>query len=534
MYDVLIAGWGPTGMTAACLLSRAGHKVAVFERHRGLYPLPRVGGVHDDILRVFQDIGIIDQVLPAAHVLTTYDMVHGDEVIFASPLSARAAHGWPQLVSVFQPYFERDLDNAARAFGADIHQGQRIVGISQAPDHVEITLEDVDSGARSTARGRYLIGCDGGNSFVREALAIESDNLGFDQDWLVVDGELKRQRESWPDLRQLCDPEQPGMAMRMGKYHRRWAFMIYPDESLADAIEPSAVWRRLDRPQGATPDEVTLIRHASYRFSAQLARQWRVGRVFLAGDAAHQMPPYLGQGMCSGIRDAQNLALKLDLVLSEHATDAFLDTYTLERSANCRTAIEESVRVGRSVIERAPDKVRARDLALKAAQAQSTQQLVGYRPPGLTEGFIARSSSNICKRAGDVFMQGRVAVNDREGLFDDLVGRGFLILARHGDPARALPEHLRAFWASLGGRFVTFGEMAAGSADIHFHDIDGWYGKLLDEAGGDVIVKRSDYHIFGIYGAVSDLPVAITDLQGQLLAQHAPALETPASRIGAA
>lgn len=518
MYDVVIVGWGPTGMTAACLLGRAGYRVGVFERYPAIYRLPRVGGVHDDVLRIFQEIGISEEVLPAAHVLTSYDMVHGGEIVFASPLSAEAAHGWPQQVSLFQPYFEGALDAVAKRSGTvGVHQGQRVIALSQTPDHVEITVEDVASGKRRTEQGRYLIGCDGGNGFVRGALGIDSEHFGFEQDWLVVDAALKRPRPGWPELRQFCDPDQPGMAMRMGKHHRRWAFMIFPGESLEDAVRPEAVWRRLDRPEGATAAEVTLIRHASYRFTAQLARRWRVGRVFLAGDAAHQMPPYLGQGLCSGIRDAQNLALKLGLALNGCAAEDFLDVYALERKPNCRSAIEESIRVGRAVIERDPEKVRRRDLALKTAQAQSTQQLVGYRTPGLTNGFIARKSAG--RGAGAIFIQGRVAVGGRQGRFDDLIGRGFLILARQGDPIACLSESHRAFWKSLGGRIVTFGKGASDAADIHFGDAGGWYGRLLDEVGCNVIVKRADYHIFGMYRAVADLPAALDDMRAQLMAK---------------
>lgn len=516
MYDVVIAGWGPTGMIAACLLSRAGHRVGVFERHAGIYPLPRVGGVHDDVLRIFQEIGIVQDVFPAGYPIMTYDMVHDGQPIFTSPFSPLAAHGWPQLLSLFQPYFEKQLDSAARSHGAEIHQGQRIVGVSQTHDYAEIELEDVATGERSMARGRYLIASDGGNSFIRQALEIDSENFGFDQDWLVVDGELKRARKSWPEMRQLCNPDQPGMLMQMGKYHRRWAFMVLDGERLEDATKPEAVWRRLDRPEGANPEELRLIRHAGYRFKARLALEWRKGRIFLAGDSAHEMPPYLGQGMCSGIRDAQNLALKLDLVLNGKAPDGFLDQYASERIDNCRTAIVESVRVGRAVIERDPEKVRQRDLALKAAETQSSQQLVGYRAPGLTGGFIARAQGPTSMGSGDVFVQGRVSVNGREGLFDDIVGRGFLILSRRGDPAAPLSDEQMTFWQGLGGRFVTFGAAVPHGRHIHFEDIEGWYGKLFDALNCDVVVKRSDYYLFGAYRSVDDIPGALTDMKSQL------------------
>src|SRR5262249_54926778 len=152
------------------------------------------------------------------------------------------------------------------------------------------------------------------------------------------------------------------------------------------------------------------------------ARTWRIGRIFIAGDAAHQVPPYLGQGMTSGIRDGYNLAHNLALVLSGKASEAFLENYEIERKPNCRSGIVESVRVGRVVNERDPVRVAKRDADLKAAQAKSTSQLVGYRPPGLEGGFIGRDS--MCRGAGEAFVQGTVESRGRQGRFDDVVGRG--------------------------------------------------------------------------------------------------------------
>src|SRR5262249_10484330 len=193
---------------------------------------------------------------------------------------------------------------------------------------------------------------------------------GLGQDWLLIGARAKRApRSDLPLLRQFCEPEQPGMTMQMGPHHRRWSFMIFKGESPRDAVKHENVWRRLDRPEGATPDEFEIIRAVSYKFQSLLAAQWRRGRVFLAGDAAHQMPPFLAQGLCSGFRDAHNLAWKLDLVLRGVAGPAFLDTYMAEREPNARATVVESMRVGQNVNERDPEKIRARDEQLLALQA---------------------------------------------------------------------------------------------------------------------------------------------------------------------
>ena len=515
MYDVLIVGYGPTGMLAAALLGRAGHRVAVFERHKTLYNLPRVGIVHDDVLRMFQEIGCIERVWPHTFFLPVYEMAKNGRVLLSSDVSPNATHGWPEYISIYQPAFEGELDRLVKAQpSVSVFQGERVSAIAQNLEHVEITVEG-DTGVRRV-QGRYLIGSDGGNSFVRETLGITYEDLGFDQNWLVIDGKAKNPRPGLPAMRQFCEPEQPGVTLRMGPQHRRWSFMIFPGETPEDAVKPESVWRRLDRPEGATPDEYELIRVASYKFQSLYAERWRVGRVFLAGDAAHQMPPFLAQGLCSGFRDAHNLAWKLDLVLKGLAPDKFLDAYEAERGPNARATIVESMRVGQHVNERDPEKVRKRDEQLVALQAQKDaargqKQLIAFRVPGFQAGFVAKNGA---RGAGDALVQGEVRRNGQRGRFDDIAGYGFMIVARGGDPAVALSQQDRNYWQSLGGRFVQLADKENGADTIV--DTAGQYGRLMDEYGCDVIVKRPDYYIFGACPMLRELPALLADLRSQL------------------
>lgn len=513
MFDVLIVGYGPTGMLAAALLGRAGHRVAVFERYTTLYNLPRVGIVHDDVLRMFQEIGCIEQVWPHTYFLPVYEMAKNGRVLLSSDVSPNATHGWPEYISIYQPAFEGELDRVVKAQpSVCVFQGERVTGIDQDADCVAITVES-EGGEKRRVQGRYLIGSDGGNSFVREALGVRYEDLGFDQNWLVIDGKAQNPRPGLPAMRQFCEPEQPGVTLQMGPQHRRWSFMIFPGESPEDAVKPESVWRRLDRPEGATPEEYELIRVASYKFQSLYAERWRVGRVFLAGDAAHQMPPFLAQGLCSGFRDAHNLAWKLDLVLKGLAPDELLDAYEAERGPNARATIVESMRVGQHVNERDPAKVRQRDEQLMALQAQKDRtrgqkQLIAFRVPGFQAGLIAR---NGVRGAGDALVQGRVRRNGTEGHFDDLAGRGFMIIARGGDPAAALSPRDRDYWRALGGRFVRLADDPDAIADS-----GGQYGRLMDEYGCDVIVKRPDFNIFGICPTLRELPALLADLRSQL------------------
>ncbi len=519
MHDVAIVGYGPTGMLAAILLGRAGHRVAVIERHETLYNLPRVGIVHDDVLRMFQEIGCIDRVWPATAFLPIYELAKHGEVLLSSEVAPVATHGWPEYISIYQPAFERELDRLAKAEGmVEILQGMTATALAQDAEHVTVTVRN-EQGRTSKVEARYLIGADGGNSFTRSVLGVAYENLGFDQDWLVIDAKEKRARPGLPAMRQFCEPEQPGVTLRMGPDHRRWSFMIFPGESPEEAVKPASVWRRLDRPEGATPDEFELVRVASYKFQSLFAASWRVGRVFLAGDAAHQMPPFLAQGLCSGFRDAHNLAWKLDLVLKNQTPPAFLDTYKAERGPSARATIVESMRVGQHVNERDPEKVKARDAQLRALQAEKDrtrgeQRLIAFRVPGVEAGFVARGS---VAAAGDAFPQARVRREGKgEGRFDDVAARGFVILARGFDARRALSSADLDFWQGLGGSILRLDDPSQPSSADGLLDIDGHYSRLMHEYGCDIIVKRPDYYIFGACRGRDGLSALLADLRDQL------------------
>ena len=508
MYDVAICGYGPTGMLAAILLGRAGHRVAVIERYRTLYNLPRVGIVHDDVLRMFQQIGISDRIAPATCFLPTYELGFHGEVLLSNRVAEHEIHGWPEMTSIYQPAFEAELDAVVRYLPTvERLQGWTLSGMEQADDRVTLTLLE-DTGAEKRIEARYLIGSDGGNSFVRRALAIEYEDLGFDQDWLVIDAKLRRPRPDLPFLRQFCEPEQPGMTMQMGPHHRRWSFMIFDGETVEEATAPESVWRRLNRPEGGTAEDFELVRVAAYKFRSLHARSWRQGRVFLAGDAAHQMPPFLAQGLCSGFRDAHNLAWKLDLVLRGLAGDTLLDAYEAERGPNAHATIVESMRVGLNVNERDPEKIRLRNEQLRALQAANAgamqeKKLIAFRVPPLSGGLISGPAG------GSIFPQGRISANGRVSPFDDIAGPGFAILSRHGDAEAALPRELREFWNRIGGVSVAFGP--GGAADV-----DGVYTGLMDRTGCDVLVKRPDFNLFCGCATVAELPGLLAGLRTAL------------------
>ena len=248
----------------------------------------------------------------------------------------------------------------------------------------------------------------------------------------------------------------------------------------------------------------------NYQFRSLIAERWQDGRVFLAGDSAHQMPPFLAQGMCSGFRDAHNIAWKLDLVLHGLAAPGLLETYEAERAPNARATIVESMKVGQNVNERDPEKVRMRNDALRAVQAENRgamgeKKLIAFRVPDFEAGLIAGD------HGGKPVGQSVVATRRREGKFDDIAGHGFVIISRNGRPRDVLSDDDLAFWAKLGGKIVHIGD-----GDGTLKDVDGYFSRLMDEISCDAIVKRPDYYIFAACNRVDDLPALIADLRLRL------------------
>jgi 2-polyprenyl-6-methoxyphenol hydroxylase-like FAD-dependent oxidoreductase len=483
--DLAIVGYGPTGMTLAALLGRAGHSVVVFDKYPGLYNLPRAACFDDEIMRTFQKLGVAAEVLPGAVVQRDYDWVNGaGETLVEIEYDDPAPGGWAQLYMMYQPHIEDVLDRLCRSLPrVEVRQGVRVEGIE--PDDEGVALRGVDvAGDAVEARARWLVGADGGTGFVRPALGIGFSTYGFEENWLVCDFERKRELDRVPTFRQVCDPAQPIAIVRIGPDHQRFSFMLDPDEDPALATDPERVWRRVA--DYITPADADLIRVANYVFRSRITERWRQGRVLLAGDAAHEMPPFLAQGMCSGMRDAHNIAWKLDLVLRGLAGEEILDSYQSEREPHVRFITEKAIELGRVQTLRDPEKARERDRRLLALRAERRAPEKLRYPPLAGGALTALGGAH----AGEFFVQGRVRTADgREGLFDDLVGPGPCVIARDAETLAALGPQTRERWHRLGGHLAELG--------LELEDLDGIYGAWFDEHGCEAVVVRPDWYLFG-------------------------------------
>jgi 2-polyprenyl-6-methoxyphenol hydroxylase-like FAD-dependent oxidoreductase/catechol 2,3-dioxygenase-like lactoylglutathione lyase family enzyme len=509
--DVAIIGFGPTGQVLSLLLGEKGYRVAVFERRPSQYPMPRAVHYDHEIARIFQAAGIAETLADVVEAGGVYEWRNAKgETLLSFDWSEQSVSGWPSSTMFSQPQLEAILDARVRALPTvTVYQGWAVEQVAQTQDAVQLQIrkhtvtssgELLPAEDRLSVRGRYVIGADGANSFLRQHMRTSLTDLGFLFDWLVVDIIPHEPRKWNPPNLQVCDPVRPTTVVSGGKGRRRWEFMRLPGERVEDLNSSETVWQLL-APWDITPQNATLERHAIYTFKARWADSWRDGRFLLAGDAAHQMPPFAGQGMGAGMRDAVNLAWKLDLVLSGRAEASLLDTYTSERLPQVQSYIQFSIELGKIICISDPEEARMRDEQMLAAHQQSAQgglplPLFLHGPGIFLEGDPL---------AGHMFLQREVARFGKRGWFDDLVGRGFRLISTAGDPAQEFSPDDEAFFTSIGGQIVSL----RSSADEHAGqviDISGAYIDWFSAKNCAVVLTRPD---FTIYGTAPDLTGAV-------------------------
>lgn len=456
--DVLIAGGGPTGVTLAALLAKRGVKVIVAEKEGEIYPLPRAAHIDHEGMRILQEAGAADAVMATCRRASRYEFrnAKGDVLLCFEGSDRIGPGGWPGANMIHQPSVEQALRTSLAACPlAELHGNWELGAFTE--DAEGVTAEIATPAGPRTIRTRWLIGADGARSPVRKALGIVFDDLDFEEPWLVVDMLVDDPSRLPTANLQICDPKRPTTCVLMGEGRHRWEFMILPGET-AEQVSEDAFIARLMKPwnvEGA----VQLERKAVYTFRARIAREWRKGRVCLAGDAAHQTPPFAGQGMCSGLRDATNLAWKLAAVIRDGAPESLLDSYQPEREPNLRATIAMAIMMGKMVCTTSRWGAFVRDTKMRIGRALGK---LPSGPPGyppISAGAILAGSAG----AGSYFPQ---AIAETGAKLDDAVGDKALLITRD-----ALAGSLAPFARKLGG----------------------W----LDQHGAEAVLVRPDRFVFG-------------------------------------
>lgn len=501
--DVVIVGYGPVGATAAILLAQLGRRVVLLERWPAPYPQPRAVHFDHEVGRILQACGIGSTLSAISEPGEVYEWrsATGATLLRFGRVGAGAS-GWPESSMFNQPALEAALVGRVDALeGIEVLRGVEATTLDQDADGVTVGAFGAD-GRALEARGRFVVGCDGANSTVRRLAGLDVVDLGFFYDWLIVDVVLDEPRVYDPINLQICDPARPTTVVSGGPGRRRWEFMRLPHEQLDELNDERVAWQLLE-PWEITPSNATLERHAVYTFNARYAAEWRDRRVLLAGDAAHQMPPFAGQGMCAGVRDAANLTWKLDLVLDGRVGDDLLDTYADERMPHARGVIDFSMSLGRVICVADPDEADARDAAMAAAVTGALSEVPPVPP--IEHGCIRPDDA----LAGHLFPQGEVAHGGERARFDDVFGVGWRLVTDGSRPV-LLDEPVASWFAGIGGRVVEL--RPGGDAE----DVDGTYARWFARHEVCAALQRPDFQVFGATPTGSDPAAVVRDLHGQL------------------
>lgn len=431
-YDVAIIGAGPVGSTLAALLAKRGLSVVALERDLGVYPLPRAAHLDAETVRNLREIGAWSDAPGWSIVNEGMDFVNGDgQLLLRMTAVDSPEHTVPQSNLFHQPSLDRLIRERAVHHGATLLLGHEVIGIDEG-DHVVRLQARASDGREVDIDASWVVGCCGARSFLRRHMGVEQIDLEFDEPWLVVDLIVNDPRATSPTRTvQVCDPRRPSTIVPMPAPRRRFEFMLLPGETADDVNRPERIadWMSpyLD------PTVATVERSAVYTFHGLIAKEWRRGRLLLAGDAAHQMPPFLGQGMCSGIRDAVNLAWKLAAVC-RGADESLLDTYQPERSPHVQRIVESAVGFGRIICTLDAEEAAGRDRMMLAAREANPTDIGGSPMPALSSSPLVLDGAGQLLDDGrrnektvDELLDGRWAVIGRK---DSLTENDRLVLSR--------------------------------------------------------------------------------------------------------
>ncbi len=470
--DVLISGGGPTGVTLGLLLAQKGVSVIIVEKEADIYPLPRAAHIDHEVVRILQGAGIADPIMATCRQADRYDFLNaaGKILLRFDTSGELGAGGWPSANFIHQPSIEAVLRKKLQETpNAKLRSQCELIEFASADRTV--TARCMTPTGPQEINAQFLVGADGARSPIREKLDIEFEDQNFDEPWLVVDA-VVHDFDRLPKVNlQICDPKRPTTCILMGEGRHRWEFMILPgeipeqvadDEFVAKLLEPWDV-------DGA----ITIERKAVYRFNARVAKTWRTGRVLLAGDAAHQTPPFAGQGMAAGLRDADNLSWKLAAVIRGNADDAILDSYQSERDPHVRAMIDMAIMMGKTVCITNKWSAFARDMKFKIAR------VLGKLPDGTPEfppigaGLTLEGSSG----AGSYFPQ-PVAKGKK---LDDLLGTGWWLISRED----------AGF--NIDTSAIKIGLLTDPELLSHAPALADW----LDDHSANAVLVRPDHYVFG-------------------------------------
>lgn len=512
--DVAIVGAGPVGTLLAILLGQQGKNVTLVERWPTIYDRPRAVTMDHEVARILATFGIDANNDPAIeyHEELYYWKNADLEDLQLVDWKSISSSGWRVTYWFNQPELETRLHAIAATFQTiKLIRGWEAVSLTETGNGVEVGLQETkelvgDNGKQQTVNAQYVVGCDGANSFVRDEIGINVIDKGYFFDWLILDmvphGDYKVSPAQW----QLCDPERPTTLVPGGPGRRRWEFMVKPGESSEEIAKESSAWALLE-PWGLTPDNATLERSAVYRFQARWAEQWRVGRCMIAGDAAHLMPPFAGEGMCAGFRDAVALGWRLNAIIENKLSDGVLDTYVSERIHHARHYIDFSQELGNIICIADPQEAAARDKKMKA-------ELAARNHEPITGDLVTLGSGVWCEgapAAGELSTQGVVEYNGKRDRFDQAVGQGWMVVGLNTNPSEALTSAQVRLLEGLDGKMLSVGDSTSDAVDV-----EGTYNQWLTSINATYFILRPDFYCAATAASAEQLSQRLDEIFNKL------------------
>jgi 3-(3-hydroxy-phenyl)propionate hydroxylase len=521
-YQVAVVGFGPSGAVATALLGHSGIRTLAVDRLGTVYDKPRAIAIDHEILRLFDNLGVAERVLPyvAPFPASQHFGVDGQLIRRIDMVPQPYPLGYTPSMVFTQPPVEQALREHAKLYDSvEVSLDTELISLEESASGVTLHLQG-NAGDARIVTADYVIACDGASSTVRQQLGIRFEDLVFDEPWLVVDVLVHDQALGrLPEIAaQFCDPARPTTFIIGPGNHRRWEIMLLPGEDPRAMEQLANVWELLSR--WITPDDATLWRAASYRFHALVAEEWRRGRVFLAGDAAHQQPPFIGQGMCQGLRDVSNLVWKLDRVLNHQSGDGLLESYAEERSDHVRELTTRIKAIGQVICERDPEAARARDARILAegggrARTITRQEIV----PPLRTGLLASRSH---PAHGTLFPQPWISTEAGRRLLDAAVGGGWRIVI-DGRLEFVLSDETQRQAQKLGARTLRVrtdegapAQQSENTGKGSVVEMDGVVARWFDTYGCHAAVVRPDHYVFGVAGEEMSLATLLMELEARL------------------
>lgn len=514
-FDVLVVGFGPAGAVAAGMLGKKGYRTLVVDRLTGIYDLPRAIALDHEILRHFDNMGLADEVRPyiAPFTASQHFGAKGQLIRKIDMVAEPYPLGYTPSMVFTQPPVEAVLRRHAEGFDCvSVELGTELIDLADTGEVVLAKLKGKD-GVTRTVSARYVVGCDGASSTVRQLAGLKLQDLIFDEPWLVVDVQIHDDAlDKLPQTSaQFCNPARPTSFIMGPGNHRRWEIMLLPGEDPREMEAPEKVWALLEPWLG--PDDGDLWRAAAYRFHALVADQWRRGRIVIAGDAAHQQPPFIGQGMCQGLRDVSNLVWKLDCVLSGQSSDALLDTYTAERSRHVRALTGKIKAIGENICERDPEAADARDARILAEGGGqpltiTRQEIV----PPIEDGLIAAEGT---PARGVLFPQPAIVGPDETVLLDKVAGAGWRVFVDGRKVAGSDRSHIAGQFGEAAVYAIVPGANSSGD-DHTLVERDGVLAGWFDRHDALGVIVRPDHYVFGAARDLGSLEEQISEIRSRM------------------